>query len=676
MKIVLTGKLIDFLKATSIIPYLGILLVFVFTFQIYRTGDDQALLYGLHNALGCLLRTPLEFPCKTGVGHFPIFQYLIAMPFKLSGFSDSSIKEFFAFFSVFWSLVAAGAFWRIGVISSGKSGGHLGLLLLLSGYLVWYMTATFNEAASFALLALLILSIVDRWPVVFVCFIAFFCTITKEIMFPFIPYFMFLSFYARELRNAINVSVFQRILKFIVEYKVVAIAVILGVVTNLGFNYFRFGSIQNLSNLDPSLFSPLNYVAGSFVYLFISPAAGLVFTWLSLCVLMLAPMIFLMQDRREVLIIALAIIGLIIANVGLAGWYAPFGWVAWGPRLTLPFLGAVGAIGLYLAAPKIIAYIQKRDKKIKRGVLIFLIIAISSLPNISVRLDQSEFYKKIFATTKVEVNSGISNFTVQSAGPSLYQDATHEAYARNVIVPTTIKIALANLPAILVWVISLFFICRRLAYLGNTATEKLIPGGDDSAKFFVLLSLFHKRKVFVIGLTKKVSVILILLVTFFSFFLVTRSHREACQPCFDFWHKVRLGKTESQFSLIPSKEILLKGLDHFPETRLLAKVQIRLPNSAVLDSVSISAIDRQGNDLGNWTSQPTDYLWGVGVLDNAAQAQISNYGPRAYNLKLPISRNLFLVIPDNGNLSKRSNLYIQIHFNDGSRVSTLAIYND
>jgi hypothetical protein len=211
---------------------------------------------------------------------------------------------------------------------------------------------------------------------------------------------------------------------------------------------------------------------------------------------MLAPMIFLMQDRREVLIIALAIIGLIIANVGLARWYAPFGWVAWGPRLTLPFLGAVGAIGLYLAAPKIIAYIQKRDRKIG-WVLVFLIVAISSLPNISVRLDQGEFYKKIFATTKVEVSSVISNFTVQSAGPALYQDATHEAYARNIIAPTTIKVALANLPAILIWIISLFFICRRLEYSVKKTAKKLISGGDDSAKFFVSLSLLFKRKVFI-----------------------------------------------------------------------------------------------------------------------------------------------------------------------------------
>lgn len=104
MKILLTGKLINFLRTTSIIPYVGILLVLGLTFQIYLTGDDQALLYGLQNALECLSRTPAEFPCKTGVLHFPIFQYLIAMPFKLLGLSDSSIKEFFVFFNVFWSL--------------------------------------------------------------------------------------------------------------------------------------------------------------------------------------------------------------------------------------------------------------------------------------------------------------------------------------------------------------------------------------------------------------------------------------------------------------------------------------------------------------------------------------------------------------------------------------------
>jgi hypothetical protein len=250
-------------------------------------------------------------------------------------------------------------------------------------------------------------------------------------------------------------------------------------------------------------------------------------------------MIFLMQDRREILIIAFTIIGLILANLGLARWYSPFGMVAWGPRLTLPFLGAVGAIGLYLAAPKIIAYIQEPNKKIRRVVLIFLIVAISSLPNISFRLDRDEFYKKMFAIGKVVANSGISNFTVQSAGPALYQKAAHEGYARNIIVPTTIKVVLANLPIILIWVISIFFICRRLGSSGMIATDKLILGNVNSTRHFISLSLLYKKKVLIIGLTKKVSITLILLVTFFSFFLVAQSYRETCQPCFDFWHKVK-----------------------------------------------------------------------------------------------------------------------------------------
>lgn len=673
--IIVSGTLIEFLKKYAVLPYFGIFIVLTLTFRIHLSGDDQALLYGLKNALDCLSDTPLKIPCNAGVLHFPIFQYLIGAPFKLAGFSDLSIKEIFGLMSLAWSLIAAATFWRAGFILSGKPGGHLGLLVLLSGYLLWYMTATFNEAASFALFALLALSVIDHWRIFYVCGIAFACTITKEVAFPFVLYFMFLSFYARELRVEVTATLFSRTFKFLGEFKYAISSVIAGIAINLTFNYFRFGSIENLQNFDPALFTPWAYVPSSLLYLFISPAAGLIFTWLSLCVLLVVPMIFLMRDRTEILIIGFTIIGLIVANIGLARWFSPFGWVAWGPRLTLPFLGAIGILGVYLVASKIIAYFQSAYRK-NWSIIIFLIVAASSLPNIAVRLDQEAFFKKIFAPTNVAISSGLPSFTVQSAQAPLYQKATLEASARSIIIPTTIETTVNNWSIILLWLVSLFYIWRQLLLPVQDINEISALNTFSSCRHVICVTAPVKGRLISIGLTKKVAFTLTALLLLIGSALFVRTHREACPTCFDFWHKIRLGEANSEYHLIASQGIMVKGLVNFPATLPLVNIQIELSDSAVLEAVSVSAIDYNGNDLGNWTTRPISHLWGIGVVDNMVQGLIINNGPRKNNLKLSIGRKLTLLIPDNGNLAKDSKLYIQIYFDGGKRASTLATYKN
>jgi len=672
IKIAVSGQLIEFIKTTTIIPYFGIIFDFAITLELYLTGDDQALLNGLQSAINCLSGTPPQLPCGPGVLHFPFFQYLIGLPFKLTGFSDLSIKQFFGWLSVFWTLLAGATFWRIGVISSGKPGGHLGLLLLLSGYLVWYMTATFNEAASFALLALLVLSVIDRWRIIPVCCVAFACTVTKEVAFPFVLYFMFLSFYARELRTGISATIFHRVFKFLVDYKFVICAIFLGVTANLAFNYFRFESISNVHNLNPILFTPWEYVPITWSYLFISPAAGLIFTWLSLCLLLVFPLIFLMRDRAEILLVCFCIFGLMVANIGLARWFSPFGWVAWGPRLTLPFLGAVGALGVYLAAPKIIAYVQKSNKG-SRVIVVFLLIVVSSLPNISVLLDPGAFYTKLFAPGEVVLNSDIPNFTVQTAPAPLYQEATLEAARRNIILPTTIEIVIEQWRIIAIWVVSLFFICRQLSLPDRGGNGRAISSTISSTRYAICLKIKLKRKTISIGVTNKAAIILTILLLFISSALHTRTDRESCSACFDFWHEVGLGKVTSQYTVIPSSETVLKGLENFPSTPHLGKIQIKLNEALILDSIFVSAIDQQGNDAGNWTTRPVSHLWGVGVL---LEDKIINKVARIESLKIPINQKLSLLIPNNGNLLKGTNLYIRIYFNGGQYISTLAAYDD
>ena len=453
----------DILSKNIALSYTAILAILAFTFHIDSSGDTVALANGLDFALSCLSSSPMRFPCGEAVVHFPIFQYLIGAPFELLGITNSATLVYlFGVMSVAWSFIAAVTFWRIGYISSGRAGGALGFLILLSGYLLVYMTSSFNEAASFTLFALLALSVISRWRILFISLIAFACTITKEVAFPFVLYFMLLSFITIELRGVKTLTLKHLSVNFLFKYKVAIGSVFAGVAVNLLFNYFRFGSVKNLSNLDPLLLTPWIFVPDFFSYLFISPAGGLIFTWFSLCIFITLPTAFLIRDRAKIWIISFALLGIIVANLGLARWFSPFGWYAWGPRLTLPFLGSIGVVVVYLINPYIIEFFVSESRKKIGTLIIFFVIAISSLPNLAVRLDGEKFYTKMFEPTQIAIESKIPVFTVQTVPTNLYMAASLEAFARDIVLPTTIHILLKKLGVTILWLGALFFIVRQI----------------------------------------------------------------------------------------------------------------------------------------------------------------------------------------------------------------------
>jgi hypothetical protein len=79
---------------------------------------------------------------------------------------------------------------------------------------------------------------------------------------------MFLSFLTIELSAHQKLTLKELIVKFLINYKYAITSVFLGVGINLLFNYFRFGSFGNHSNLDPLLLTPWEYVPYFFKFLF------------------------------------------------------------------------------------------------------------------------------------------------------------------------------------------------------------------------------------------------------------------------------------------------------------------------------------------------------------------------------------------------------------------------
>jgi hypothetical protein len=658
-----------FLKST-VLPYAIILAVLLFTYRIYVGGDTVALLSGLGVALSCLSDTPMKIPCGAGVVHFPIFQYLVGAPFKEIGLSNDVILNIFGKMSVVWSVISAWVFWRVGYISSGRAGGHLSVLVLLSGYLLWYMTSSFNEAAAFALFALLAFSVIDKWRIALVCILALSCTITKEIAFPFVVYFMLLSFFAREMRGGATTTLFRHILQFVAEYKVAILCAVAGIGVNLAFNYFRFETIDNVNNLNPILFNPWEYVPTFFAYLFMSPAGGLVFIWLSLSTLLIVPAIFLIRDRAALWIIFFTLLALIFANLGLARWFSSFGWNAWGPRLSLPFLGSIGVLIVYVTMPYVTNYL-KRIGKTKGLAIIFLVTAASSLPNITVRLDDGAFFAKMYAPAKVAIDSGIPVFTVQSAPAPLYQKAAIEGYARNIIIPTSLHIAKNRWVITLLWLMALFLISRQvLLPAPNINTNKIL--GTHSNPLLIALLGMRNAMMKWSDKTQKIVIVLIALFLLIISTTFTMAFRGTCPSCLYLIQKTGMVGNIANYQFFPAHENLTKTLDGFPPSLPMVEIQVLLSESKNLDAINVLA----PNGLGNWTSLPIQNTWGIAVVDKVGdEYKVRNEGQRVGKMNLSHGGKLYLWFPDNGGLSKCPELQVELVFNDGTHSTTVATCN-
>jgi hypothetical protein len=87
--------LLDIFKKTLLVPYFIIFYILASTFHIDSAGDTVALVNGLEYGLACLSANPIKLPCGEAVVHFPIFQYLVGVPFKLFGVGNKTLVYIF-----------------------------------------------------------------------------------------------------------------------------------------------------------------------------------------------------------------------------------------------------------------------------------------------------------------------------------------------------------------------------------------------------------------------------------------------------------------------------------------------------------------------------------------------------------------------------------------------------
>jgi len=103
------------------------------------------------------------------------------------------------------------------------------------------------------------------------------------------------------------------------------------------FNYFKYGEFINSEYQTAGRVKELNLQISNFLGIWLSPSGGIIgYFWISIILLLfinLKSILKINKYRKSLYIIlfTIAINALLLTN-----WFAPYGWVTWGPRLFMP----------------------------------------------------------------------------------------------------------------------------------------------------------------------------------------------------------------------------------------------------------------------------------------------------------------------------------------------------
>ena len=319
-----------------------------------RLGDTGVLVEGTHAALDCL-RDGTFSNCGhtagtdvTTVGPFAIYQYLVAAPFVAMGWADETTERALAWVSALAVAGMAVLALTVGRRLLGTRWAVVLILALVSGPMVLYGLIPFGEAlATFVVLAFVLAAGMRRagW----ILLTMFLATLTKETAAPFLLVLGIIC--ARDNERDSWLPPLR------IVWPMLAGAAA-GVGVNLAFNQFRFGTVSNLTYNGPFTRVPgFSLKAKLALADWLAPNVGVLWFWTVVASVLAGVLVLgvvsVIRHPRDVRQWGppVAVAAVTAAFTGLlASWWSTFGWIAWGPRLTLPLLPAL-VVAAVRAAP-------------------------------------------------------------------------------------------------------------------------------------------------------------------------------------------------------------------------------------------------------------------------------------------------------------------------------------
>jgi hypothetical protein len=265
---------------------------------------------------------------------------------------------------------------------AGQAGLFWGFVfVVLTGPLLAYANTSWGEVLASGLLVCLVAAAVLQAPPPVVAVAAFGACLTKETAYPVVAALGLLGLVLARRRT-------KRPIAHHVAWG--AAGVVLAFVVTSLFNVVRFGSVLNTNYLQSEFHTPgvsrkLELAAG----LLVSPNGGIFVFWTSASVLLLTACLVPFTprlrrlhsnlDTRPALVLLLASLGLIFT---LASWWTPFGWLAWGPRLTLPWMLPLVLLALVAYGEQLTELARRLVAPMWRLLLVVVAFGALTLPHI------------------------------------------------------------------------------------------------------------------------------------------------------------------------------------------------------------------------------------------------------------------------------------------------------
>jgi hypothetical protein len=250
------------------------------------------------------------------------------------------------------------------------------LLIALSGPFLAYPSITWGETlAAGVLVCFVAAALLQAHPAV-VLVAAAAASLTKETAYPFVAAtgLLALVLARRQTGRPIRPQVIGG-----------AAGLALGIVLASLFNVVRFGSVLNTNYLQSELHTPgVARKVEYFVALLVSPSGGIVFAWLTASSLLLVACVWPLVlrgkvDRRPALVFVVTVVFLL---AGLAAWWTPFGWGAWGPRLTLPWVLPLVLLAVVAYGDLLSSLARKLLARPWRVAVVAVVVIAFALPHV------------------------------------------------------------------------------------------------------------------------------------------------------------------------------------------------------------------------------------------------------------------------------------------------------
>ena len=312
-------KLNDDLKNTDIFLLLSILTIFAITFLSlpYGTGDTAEL---VNSALA--FKTCLSDAVVSGCSDMERFGFT---PHLITLFLWSIFKDVASTISA-WSLLNYILFSIIIYYFYKKSAINkfFKISVLVFSPLVAYATYSFSEMTFIFMIFILLISLKENKFFISLA-ISIFASAYKESSFVLIAAIIIAAIiYKKESLNLKNVSL---ILSSVVGLLLVYI-----------FNFYKYSQFVNDEYQTAGRVNEINLIISNFFGLTFSPSGGILgYFWISV---MLAIVYFVVKnkDTKVNIVVGLAFL---VNYIVLTFWFAPFGWVTYGPRLIMPTVVAL-----------------------------------------------------------------------------------------------------------------------------------------------------------------------------------------------------------------------------------------------------------------------------------------------------------------------------------------------